>query len=531
MSYEKDTISKIVEQTDIVDIVGEYVSLKKAGTNYKGICPFHQEKTPSFVVSSEKQIFHCFGCHEGGDVITFLMKIENTSFQDSVKTLADRVGIRLEPSTKQNIQKQDIKEKVYSINKRAADFYIRHLNNSKSTNSALTYLKKRGITKAAQKKFMLGYAPIMRNSLYNVAVKNRIDLTILEQAGLLRKQEGYSNKFYDWFFNRVIFPIWDTKGRVIAFGGRVLDDSLPKYINSPETILFNKRSVLYGLDKSIPHIREQKNAIVLEGYMDLISLHQVGIKNTVATLGTALTPEHLKLLRRYTNEIVLVFDGDTAGTNASIKAVELFLNSGLKCKIAMLPLGMDPDDYVIKYGAKKMCDFFVNASESLEYFVEKVCAGRDVNDLTQKKEICEKVLPVAQNIESVLEENYLIKMLSEKIRETEKDLHYELERFYKKRVKKIDNEKQISASKQVNHSFNNQREVDLLGFLLNNPKILANIKKKLHFAWIETREIRDIIEYLVKNHENISGLTTGTIYSILINNFSNLAIENIISKS
>ena len=378
MNDMKEIIEEIKYRSDIADIISDYVKLKPAGTNYKGLCPFHNEKTPSFHVNTSKQIYRCFGCGEGGDVISFVMKAENLDFMDAVRLLADRCGIEI----KKNID-HDTRARLEKINKfhaihvEAARFYYTNLINE--DNQALNYLKKRGLDLKIIKNFGLGYAPDSWDSLkIYLSSKGYTDEELFE-SGLLSKSSK-SDRLFDKFRNRIMFPIFDYKGNVIGFGGRVMDDGQPKYLNSPDSEIFNKRYNLYGLNFARKHLGNQKTLILVEGYMDLISLYQFGIKNTVATLGTALTDEQAALIKRYADTLVLSYDSDQAGINASMRAIDILDRHGISVKILDLGESKDPDEFIREHGMAKMYDSIENALEATRFRINVLSKNYNLQD-------------------------------------------------------------------------------------------------------------------------------------------------------
>ncbi|MBM2838705.1 MAG: primase [Deltaproteobacteria bacterium] len=345
-SIPEELIDEIKERVNITDVVSEYVSLKKVGANHKGLCPFHSEKTPSFTVNEGKQIFYCFGCGAGGNVITFLMKASGMTFPDTVTELAKRAGVTIpEASGRFAPQKNDRQEALYKINDSAASFYHSLLSESEKAKS---YLKKRGLKEETINDYKVGYGGEGWDSLYAFLSKKGLSLTLADELGLIipKKSGGY----YDRFRGRVIFPISDIHGRVIGFGGRSIDGSEPKYLNSSESVLFKKSDSLYGITVARRWIKESDEALIVEGYMDLLSLHEAGIKNSVATLGTALTAGHLRLIKRLSSNIVTVFDADQAGVKATLRSIDLFITEGVNATVLTMPEGHDPDTFVREKG-------------------------------------------------------------------------------------------------------------------------------------------------------------------------------------
>lgn len=353
MRFDDSKIEEIKNRVDIVELASEYLTLKKAGRNFVGLCPFHQEKTPSFTLNREKQIFYCFGCGQGGNVITFLMKIAGKTFPEAIKDLAQKAGVILPPrvTDKESRERESLREKITSLNLRAAQQFVRNLQ-APAGKEARLYLQERSISEDTIKKFRLGYAPDNWNALADYLEGSGLSLKLAEQAGLVIT--GKDGRFYDRFRGRLIFPIENVSGEVIAFGGRILGKGEPKYLNSPESPVYIKGKNLYGLNKTKEEIRRKGFAIIVEGYFDLISLVNAGVGNVVATLGTALTREHLELLRRYTTDIVALFDPDEAGKKALDRSLDLFLEMRMKARALILPGGHDPDDYVKKFGPDKL---------------------------------------------------------------------------------------------------------------------------------------------------------------------------------
>ena len=363
MSYSipAEKISEIKHSADILELISDAVVLKKAGRNYVGLCPFHSEKTPSFTVSPEKQMFYCFGCGEGGNVFTFVMKQEGIAFPEAVRFLAKRYGIVIvdqssSPATKNQM---DEREFLFQINRQAMAFFHHSLLDPQIGTPALSYLTRRGLPPRILTDFKLGYAKPGWGHLTNYFSGQRVDLTFVEKAGLISRRQGGSG-YYDRFRDRVIFPIFNTHNQVAGFGGRVLDDALPKYLNSPETPLYSKSRSLYGLFQAKSFCRQTGEVFIAEGYMDLLSLHLHGIQNSVATLGTAMTEEHIRLLKGISQKIILVYDSDQAGIKAAQRCIELFkAHHKLEdIRILVLPEGHDPDTYLAQFGP----DSFRNAA-------------------------------------------------------------------------------------------------------------------------------------------------------------------------
>lgn len=367
--YVSNISEIMMDAIDIESVISEYVQLKRAGTNVKGLCPFHNEKTPSFVVSKDKQFYHCFGCGASGNVIKFVMEIENMDFLDALEFLAEKAHMDLEQYREQDNnsrnyqpQNRDEKKKYFEIMGHAARFFF---VNMKKKDHAKQYFLNRGISEETMKRFGLGYAEDAWDGLLKYLARPPYTAEELEKVGLVIKKE--SSGFYDRFRDRVMFPIIDVQGKVVGFGGRIMGDGQPKYLNSPETPIFNKSNTLYNLNLAKNELNEKKQLIVVEGYMDVIALYQSGIKNVVATLGTALTPLHGRLLKRYADEIIIAYDSDDAGQKATARSVEILEPAGLHVRVLMLTDGLDPDEYIKKYGVDTLMKKINNAMSYVDY--------------------------------------------------------------------------------------------------------------------------------------------------------------------
>jgi len=370
----EDKVSEIKNTANIVEVVSEVVLLKKTGKNYVGLCPFHSEKTPSFTVSPEKQIFYCFGCAAGGNVFSFLMKHDGISFPDAAKILAGRYGIDIPTRTMSPEQKRRMsqRENLLAVNRQAMEFFRKQLLGAASGKRAMEYLKKRGINKEIFDNFNLGYAPQGWDNLLSFFIKKNISLDLVEKAGLIVPRKEKSG-FYDRFRDRLIFPIFDLNMQAIGFGGRVMDDSIPKYLNSPETPVYNKSRSLYGLHLAKMKCRENERVYIVEGYFDLLALHQHGLQNSVATLGTSLTPEHVQILKGFVGKdgkIILVFDSDDAGIKAVQRSIGIFMRMEVNARIIVLPEGYDPDSYLFEFGYESFLDSDSRARSLMSFLID-----------------------------------------------------------------------------------------------------------------------------------------------------------------
>ncbi len=374
-------LERIRATSDIVDVIGSYLPLKKAGANFVALCPFHKEKTPSFNVNPHRQIFHCFGCHKGGDVFTFVKEYENIGFMDAVRRLADRAKIPLEfDQNPREQQSRHLKDQLLQIHEQMAQRWQNCLLNEAAGQRARDYLAKRGVSPDAVKLFRLGAAPDLWDDTVNWAKSKDYELPLVEKAGLILRKEN-SEHYYDRFRGRLIFPICDEQGRVIGFSGRILsgDDKAAKYVNSPETPIFTKSKVFYGLDKSKRALLDAGFAVVCEGQLDLIACFMGGVQNVVAPQGTAFTDQHARILKRYADEVVLCFDSDEAGQNAAVRSLDHLLASGLAVRVAVVPAPHDPDSFIKANGGEAFRQLVENAEGFFDYYLNRLCAQNDTN--------------------------------------------------------------------------------------------------------------------------------------------------------
>lgn len=405
-SFSKDAVEQLKNSVDIVDVIGHCVQLKRSGANYKGLCPFHNEKTPSFVVSPQKQIFTCFGgCGASGDVVSFVMKYYNLDFNEAVEKLAGEYGVQIQKSTRG----PDDRDKYYEINREAARFFYRQM--TEGPNPGYTYMKNRGIEDRTIKKFGLGYAPDSWNTLCEYFRERGTDEKLLEELGLVSKKDG---RYYDKFRNRVIFPIINTAGKVIGFGGRALDgEAMPKYLNSPENRVFQKKNNLYALNLTRQDIGRAKSAIIVEGYMDVISLYQSGVKNVTASLGTALTDNQAKLINRYTKSVVLSYDADDAGLKAALRGIEVLRAQDCKVKVLHVNDGKDPDEYIKKNGREAFLELVENAVPYMEYKLSAAQRGLDMLTDEGKIDYMKRVSAILSDLSPVEADIYIKKISKE----------------------------------------------------------------------------------------------------------------------
>lgn len=411
MYYPDDLVEEVRLRNDIVDVISGYVRLQKKGSNHFGLCPFHNEKSPSFSVSGQKQMYYCFGCGAGGNVITFIMEYENYTFAEALKFLADRAGIALpEIEYSAEAKKQDdLKARILEVNKEAAKFYFYGLKSEQGAH-ALKYLKGRGLSDDTIQKFGLGYAITGRDNIYRYLRQKGYPDDLLRQCGLFNVDEkhGMSDKFW----SRVIFPIMDVNHRVIGFGGRVMGDGMPKYLNSPETPIFDKGRNLYGLNHA--RTSRKKNIIICEGYMDVIALHQAGFHQAVASLGTAFTSGQANLLRRYTEEVLLTYDSDAAGTKAALRAIPILKEAGLTAKVIDMRPYKDPDEFIQNMGAEAFEERITSAENSFYYEIRILEADYDLKDPESKTRFCTEIAKKLLRFGEELERDNYIEAIADK---------------------------------------------------------------------------------------------------------------------
>ena len=469
MSGEYENFKEQVrDAADIVEVISGYVPLKKRGQNYWGCCPFHGEKTPSFSVNPAKNMFYCFGCHEGGDIFKFIMKIDNCGFIDAVKLLANRYGIPIpeRQKTAAEIAREKQNESIYKANDLAARFFQACLLKTAHGKPALAYLAGRGITQEIIERFGIGYALDNFVALVTSLGKRGLSAQLLTQAGLVAQgQKGY----YDKFRNRVKIPIRNGRGHIVGFGGRVLDNSTPKYLNTSETQWFNKRWLLFGLDVAARAIRTKSQAIVVEGYMDAISLHAAGLDNVVASMGTAFSEQQAKLLKRMAAEVIFCYDSDSAGRKASVRAVSIAQAAGLKVRIAGVPDGKDPDEYVRHHGKEAFLEVIANAQNGIDFQIDETILQNNITNLAGKVEAVSNILPFLLECKSEIEAAEHIRRLAQRLTIDEGLIAEE----YRKAMRKGGAKREVQYAAQVptqRGGVTCQAEELLLQLLLEQPE-------------------------------------------------------------
>ena len=427
MRYSDEIIDEVRQTNDIVDIISQYVHLKRSGRNFFGLCPFHNEKSPSFSVSPDKQIFHCFGCGVGGNVFTFLQKIEGINFVEAVQTLAERSNIQL-PTLQNSVDsyKEILKAKVYKVNEFTAKFYHENLYKPEAK-IAQEYIKKRKLTNNTLKSFQIGFSGKF-DELYRELKKQGFEDEEILESGLVNKNDN--GKYIDRYRNRLMFPICDVRGRVIAFGGRVLDDSKPKYINSPENVVYSKGRNLFGLN--VAKKGDTKKLLIVEGYMDVISLHQRGITNVVAPLGTALTQQQGWLLRKNAEQIILSFDSDEAGLTAKIRALDILQNMGCDIRILQMEGAKDPDEYIIKYGNVRFKALIEKAISVVEFKVKILKKDLDLENVNDKIKFLNEIAKLMSKIDNTIEQEIYIEKIAKEYDISKEAIYAEVNKLTRK---------------------------------------------------------------------------------------------------
>ncbi len=467
----EDVIRKIKEQNDIVDVISERVKLKRTGRNYTGLCPFHNEKSPSFTVSGEKQIYKCFGCGEAGNVISYIMKDRNLTFPEAARVLAERANITIDLENKENKLQQDMYNKMYNINVEAARYFYDNLRKDKK---ASAYFINRGISEAAMKKFGLGFSfDKWDGLLLHLKKKGYSELDLFNVGLIIKSPKG---SYYDRFRNRIIFPVFDYKGKVIGFGGRVLDDSKPKYLNSPETPLFHKGVHLYGLNFVIKN-NKSRTIIIVEGYMDCISLHQYGFSNVVASLGTALTINQAKLLKKHVDTVIISFDADFAGQSATVRGLTILRNEGFDLRVLIVPKGKDPDEYIKNNGKQAFEKLVEDALPLIDYRLKRAGDGINFSNSEMIIQYVKKVTEIIADLDPV-EKDVYIKKISEDTGIKEQAI-YDL------------------LSEEINKNSNKSQEMN----------IQQDFGQKLYLEPAYIKAERNLLKFMYINEENCNYVT------------------------
>ena len=505
MRYSDEILDDVKSSNDIVDVISQYISLKRSGRNYFGLCPFHSEKSPSFSVSPDKQIFHCFGCGVGGNVITFISKIEGIGFKESIEVLAERANIKL-PSIDNGAdnKKEELKAKVYKVNSFSAEYYHKKLY-EKSSKLAQDYVKKRQLNKETIENFKIGFSGKF-DELYQALKKDGFNDEEILESGLVNKSEN--GKYIDRYRNRLMIPIFDERNRVIAFGGRVLDDSKPKYINSPENIVYIKGRHLFGLN--VAKKGDTKRLLIVEGYMDAISLHQRGITNVVASLGTALTTSQGWLLRKNCEQVILGFDSDGAGQTAIMRAVEIMQNMGCDMRILQMTGAKDPDEYVLKYGTARLQKLLDEAISLIEFKIKILQRDLNLENASDKIKFLNEIAKLISKVENTMEREIYIDKIAKGYKISKEAIYAEVNKLqYSNRkdknilekekpvVSRIKKENKQSISEEIT-----KRENTIIWILINSIDTYKTIKDSIKIEDFKNEENKEILKEIYNAFEN-----------------------------
>ncbi len=490
--FSEEKVSEIRDRASILEVVSDYVSLKKAGKNHKGLCPFHSEKTPSFMVNEEKQIFHCFGCGEGGDVFSFLMKVAHLSFPQALEELAKRYGVKLPSKEFSPAQKKEMakREALFQINQIASEYFHDLLTRRREGEEARKYLSQRGIMDEVVREHRLGYSLDRWDGLVQHLKERKLSLELALELGLIfpKKKEGW----YDAFRGRIMFPIFDLHQRVIGFGGRVIRGGEPKYYNSTESSIYHKGEVLYGLQAARRYTASKDCVIIAEGYFDLLTLHQSGVKHSVATLGTALTTQHIRTLKRYTKNLITVFDADPAGIQASLRSLPLFLEEEVSAKTILLPRGDDPDSFLRAGRVEEFEQKVTEAIPLIDFFFEHLMKTYDGTSIDGKVKIAEEGVALVNKIPDGIRRDFYLRALAERL-DVKESLLYELARPSPKRRVRTEDELKRPA---VEKGFPKSEEI-VLRLMIHHPEWIPTISRENILKEFENPLLRKMAEHLV----------------------------------
>ncbi len=516
----ENILEDILSRVNIVEIISEHIPLKRAGRNFRALCPFHHEKTPSFMVSPDRQIYHCFGCHESGNAFKFLMSYERMEFLEAVEFLARKTGVALPKSQETDSYANNLAAQLYKINELAALFYANLLDSPDGV-EAKDYLLKRGLKQESLKFFKIGYSRNNWDSLINYFKAKNIGLSVLEKAGLVIPKDN--GGYYDRFRSRIIIPVFDIKSRVIGFGARVLDDTLPKYINSPETPIYTKGRNLFGLNFSKDSIREKDFVVIVEGYLDFILPFQGGIKNIAASQGTALTLEQIRLIKRYTHNVVMVYDPDSAGEAATLRSLDTFLEEDMDVKVACLRQGFDPDLYVRKYGIDSFRERIENAQNLFDYKLGILKSRYNPKEIEGKAKISSAMLETISKFKNAVLKSEYIKKLSQSLDIKEEALLGEAKKVKGPLVHR-DYSAQIIPKKALDV---NPTERLLIKLMLEETELIHRVRKDLAPADFQDERAAKIVSIMFDLIEQGKSVEP----HFLMNSFAGDDISRIVCES
>jgi DNA primase len=511
MKLSELSFNTVRGSVDIVDVISQYLNLKRSGNNFKALCPFHNEKTPSFVVSPQKQIYHCFGCGAGGDVIKFISEIEGLSYYEAALKIAKENNIHIDFKTESKINT------LYEITDFVTKLYHKNIKDNFNKNEVKEFIKKRNITDEILEKFSLGYAPDSYNFILSRLRKEQVDLELCEKIGIIKKKTDY----YDAFRNRIIFPIKNVSGDVIAFGGRILDDSLPKYLNSPESEIYLKRKNLYGIFENREYIRKEGEVIVVEGYMDLIALWSSGIKNCVATLGTAFTNQQLNLLKRFVKNIIFLYDGDKAGIKAAVKGAVISVNEDFNPKLIYLPEGEDPDDFINKRGVENFLKLKKDAHDFISFIKNVIFQKIDLKNFENKIKLIERLKNIYGDIDNPVYREHFIKGIADIL-----EVEY---REIKKYFTKYQSNSRLKQAISEHNSEKRKKNIEetFVSFLLNNHEFVNEVDT----VFFENENLKQLIEYMKQGNDFNTVINSERFDSDFVNYIRGLALGSFSEQS
>ena len=525
MRYSEEILEEVRQSNDIVEVISQYIHLKRKGRSYFGLCPFHNEKSPSFSVSPDKQIFHCFGCGVGGNVITFISKIEGLGFKETIETLAERVNITLPTEVNTDNKKEELKSKVYKVNSFAAEYYHKRLYEPRSK-VGQDYVKERKLNQETLESYKIGFSGNF-DELYKELRKQGFQDEEILESGLVNKTEN--GKYIDRYRNRLMIPIIDVRNRVIGFGGRVLDDSKPKYINSPENIVYSKGRNLFGLN--VAKKGDIKKLLIVEGYMDVISLHQRGITNVVAALGTALTPQQGWLLRKNTEQIILGFDSDGAGQTAVIRAMEVMQNMGCDIRVLQMTGAKDPDEYVLKYGTARFNKLIDEAVSLIEFKVGLLKQNLNLDNTSDKIKFLNEIAKLISKIDNTMEKEIYIEKIANGYNISKEAIFGQVNKLQylnKKDDKILEKTKPVASIREKKTEIIpeeiQKREKTIISMLLNNQEIYYKINKKITPDEFIDSDNKEILMKIYEKYENSNDNIEINVNSIL--DYFNSDIQN-----
>ncbi len=499
----KDIVERVRQASDIVDIIGNYVPLKKAGAKFKACCPFHQEKTPSFNVDPGQQFFKCFGCGKGGDVFNFVMLYENLDFMGTLRRLAERANIEVPEKGGITVSKEQrsLREQLYQLHEAVAIWWAKLLQEDPQAEKARAYLKSRDFSPELAKEFGLGFAPDTWDGTLTWAKKKGFSIELLGQAGLVRPREN-DGGYYDFFRGRLMIPIRNEVDKVVAFSGRLLDPEAKtaKYVNSPETPIFSKSRILFGLNKNKKGILDEEKAILCEGQIDLMRLYSAGIRNAVAPQGTALTEHHATLLKRFAKEVVVCFDSDRAGRNAAVRSVEILLPAGLEIRIAALPVGEDPDSLIRKKGAESIREILSTAPLYYRYLLNLVCQEEDISSPKGRSTVARQMAEMVQKMPSPTQQQLVGLEIATRLQIPYALFQQELSQV--KTASRNTSEADFREDEQYEPFHANPIITHLLSILLAYPEVVPHVQRHLNLSWLETVEGGPLLHKLLHSHNH-----------------------------